>query len=387
MKFVDVSSAVYDESGNAIGVLAAHLSWTWADEIQSSLFASASARKNLDFFVISHSDNMILLGPDALIGQTLALDSIENARSGKNNWSIERWPDGNEYLTGYVLADGYKDYSGLAWVVLVRQPVDTAFASAEYMQYYTLILGVLLTLFFAGLGWWIAGQITESLTEITKAAKALGKGERIEIPKDKGILEIEQLSQSLDEMVYNLTHAESALSEMQSLAHHDALTGLPNRIALDMYLHNTKTRARLHGMDIAVLYLDLDGFKAVNDAWGHHYGDEVLKAIAGRLTANTRTDELVARLGGDEFVMVLYAPEEKARRVASVVAGRVIDAINRPISIQGNEMHVGCSVGIAIWTQIEDDSKTVQNNADTALYYSKRTGKNKMTFFEDIEVK
>jgi hypothetical protein len=191
IKFVDISTAVYDEAGNITGVLAAHLSWEWAKEVEQSIIKPLKNRREIELFVVSASDNTILLGPKEMIGQQLYMESIEEARRGENHWALETWEDGKEYLTGFVYAGGYLNYPGLGWTILVRQPVNIAYSSVKDLQNFILLLGFVFTLCFAVIAWFITGKAVKPLKDITAAANLLRAGEMVEIPQHKGIRDIE----------------------------------------------------------------------------------------------------------------------------------------------------------------------------------------------------
>lgn len=380
MKFVDISKPVYGKEGKLAGVLAAHLSWKWAAEIEKSIMEPLKNRKDIEVFIVSEKDNAILLGPREMIGQKMELDSINEARTGKNNWALETWPNGKEYLTGFGFADGYMNYRGLGWTILVRQPVDIAYSSVEKLQIFILFLGAGFTTAFGAIAWLMTSRVVKPLKEITSAANLLSEGQDVDIPKHIGIREIEILSDSLRKLVESLTDTENALGKMKNLAHHDRLTGLPNRLALDYFVKKAKIKAKREGLTLTFLYMDLDGFKTVNDTLGHNAGDEVLKEVAARLKLNIRGDEIVVRLGGDEFVMVLYTSMQHPIDNAKVVALRVIKALNEPFVLEEGEARIGCSIGGSVWPIDAQEVSDILSLADETLYVSKRSGKNQVNF-------
>ena len=378
MKFVDISTPVFNEENQFIGVLAAHLSWEWAKEIEDSMMKPLQKRNSLEMFVVSGIDNTVLLGPQEELGSVLQLTCVDKARKGENGWVLEKWPDGKEYLTGYVLASGYKDYPGLNWVVLVRQPIDDAYAPIKETLQYIYTFGLILAGLLGILGWIVAGKITSPLKNITTAADQLRRGERVTIPAHKGIKEIEVLSYSLKKLISKLTKTETALEKMENVAHHDHLTGLPNRIALYAFIEE----AMKNDLPFAVLYMDLDGFKKVNDNLGHEAGDILLKDVSERLSEVTPAGGMVARMGGDEFVMVLPAAA-KPENDGMIVGDSIIASINKPFIVNVQEVSVGCSIGGAVWepaTFATSKVNEIIRRADEALYKVKRTGKNRMAF-------
>lgn len=380
MKFVDVSTPVLGYDGEKRGVLAAHLSWEWVAEIQRSIMEPLRDRSNMDIFIVSYTDSTILLGPKEMIGQQLTLESVSLARQGNNNWRVEIWPDGKEYLTGYSFGKGYMDYPGLGWSVLVRQPVELAFAPVSHLQSFILLIGGIFAALFAGVGWFFAGSVTRPLAELAKVADRLRFGERSEVPEQQGIKEMEILSSSLRHLADSLSDTESALGQMSLLAHHDRLTNLPNRIGLDKFLEVAAACAGRKKMALTFLYLDLDGFKGVNDSMGHPAGDLLLIEVAGRLKNSVREEEIAARLGGDEFLIVLNTGSENAHELGQLVAQRIIKALNVPFLLEGKTAKVGCSIGGASWPADSQDIKEVIALADQALYQAKRSGKNCVVF-------
>ena len=166
---------------------------------------------------------------------------------------------------------------------------------------------------------------------------------------------------------------------IRHLAFHDALTDLPNRSLLLDRLERQIALAEREKRFFAVMFLDLDGFKLINDHHGHHIGDSVLKEVAERLKGLIRQSDTVARLGGDEFVVVLDNPTNKDE--VAHIAHRVVTIINEPMEIHGAIAQVGASIGIATFPNDGDTPAALFKNADTAMYAAKVGGKNTYRFF------
>lgn len=382
LQFVDVSVPVTDKQGHISGVLAAHLSWEWSREVEASIVNPLKERlEGVEVFVVSKKDDTILLGPAALVGKRMQNDVLEAARSGNSSWVIEKKGNQDSYLTGYAYGDGYSNYPGLGWTVMIRQPAETAFAPVQQLKRYILISGLAAAMLFGMIGWVLAGWISRPLRNLTRTADLLSSGADVEIPASSRFKDVAVLSASLRNLVLNLTKTESKLSYMSDMALHDKLTGLPNRAALDEFLAHAVSKAKQNRTTLSFLYMDLDGFKKINDTYGHAIGDALLQEIAFRLMDCTRDNEIVARLGGDEFVIILNTSAKKPMLEAEIVAARIISKINLPITIRGEDLHVGCSVGAAVWTP-DGASDTIETLrlADEALYISKRSGKNRITF-------
>lgn len=178
----------------------------------------------------------------------------------------------------------------------------------------------------------------------------------------------------------DITEETRAQARVQYLSQHDALTGLPNRVRLREYLEN-KLESMSHGESrLALLYIDLDRFKPVNDTLGHGAGDEVLMGVANRLKTCTRGDDLVARLGGDEFVMVV--PRMRNRDDIDKLCQRVITALNEPFAYENKQIRIGASIGIAVAPVDALHANELLRCADVALYQAKAAGRGTWCFYE-----
>ncbi|OGT14024.1 MAG: diguanylate cyclase [Gallionellales bacterium RIFOXYB12_FULL_54_9] len=161
-----------------------------------------------------------------------------------------------------------------------------------------------------------------------------------------------------------------AEEKLQQLAHNDPLTGLPNRALFHDRLEQGLALAQRHKLELAVLFLDLDHFKEINDTLGHDMGDALLKETANRLLACVRKTDTVARMGGDEFTVILT--EMKAPESAEQIAKSILKALLKPFELNGTSCQVGCSIGIARYPEHGMDSETLLKHADTAMYHAKR---------------
>ena len=173
---------------------------------------------------------------------------------------------------------------------------------------------------------------------------------------------------------------EAERRRYERLASHDPLTGLPNRRLFQDRLEQALTRAHRRRSRVALLYVDLDGFKDVNDTLGHDVGDELLAAVATRLVAAVRAEDTVARLGGDEFAVVLLDVGERSD--ASLVAQKLLEAIDAPIELRGRTVLTGASVGIAVYPHDARLTDGLMKAADVAMYRVKQQGKGAYAFFD-----
>lgn len=179
--------------------------------------------------------------------------------------------------------------------------------------------------------------------------------------------------------VRDITARKEAEQRIVFLASHDALTGLPNRNLLQDRLQQTICQALRSHKKSAVLFIDLDNFKTINDTLGHDVGDGLLITVAERLVACLRSEDTVARQGGDEFVVVLHAIANE--QDAGIAAQKLLDALKAPYLINAHELHISASIGIATFPNDGDDEVELLKNSDTAMYHAKEAGRNNYRFF------
>jgi len=181
-------------------------------------------------------------------------------------------------------------------------------------------------------------------------------------------------------VVFRDVSATRAMSlEMAHSAEHDFLTGLPNRMLLNDRVSQAIVQARRHAKQVAILFLDLDGFKHINDSLGHAIGDKLLQSVTKRLVDAARTSDTVSRQGGDEFVVLLS--EVQQAQDAEIAARRILAAVAEPHSIEHHELHVTTSVGISVYPEDGLDAETLIQNADTAMYQAKENGRDSYQYF------
>lgn len=179
--------------------------------------------------------------------------------------------------------------------------------------------------------------------------------------------------------IRNITERKEAEARIRYMALHDALTGLPNRALLHDRLRNDIAHARRNQKHVAVLMLDLDHFKHINDSLGHFVGDQLLEAVATRLRACLRDGDTAARLGGDEFVIGL--PDIADGEAAAVVANKILDILTEPFPIEDRKLHISGSIGISLYPADGEDPGALLRAADTAMYDAKQNGRGMHRFF------
>jgi len=179
--------------------------------------------------------------------------------------------------------------------------------------------------------------------------------------------------------VLDLSERKRAEERIRFMAHHDALTGLPNRTLLQDRITQAITSARRAGTQVAVLFVDLDDFKRINDSLGHDIGDRLLQMVAIRLQGCLREGDSVARLGGDEFVLSVHSLVNS--NDVALVARKILEALQLPFTVEGHELHISGSIGISLHPGDGTDVETLMRAADAAMYHAKMKGPNNYQFF------
>jgi diguanylate cyclase (GGDEF)-like protein len=173
---------------------------------------------------------------------------------------------------------------------------------------------------------------------------------------------------------------QAAKIDLDHLAHHDVLTELPNRILFQDRLNQAIESARRQGRHLAVMFMDLDQFKHINDSLGHAIGDQLLQSVAQRLVGCVRHSDTISRQGGDEFVLLLSTIEHAEDTALS--AQKMLAALALPHHIDGHDLHISVSIGISIYPDDGQNAEILIKSADTAMYYAKDNGRNNYKFFE-----
>lgn len=195
-------------------------------------------------------------------------------------------------------------------------------------------------------------------------------------------VQVSLLSSLVAFSVRDITRRKQQEEQLMRLAYYDALTGLPNRrLFHDRLMQSLHTAKRYHRM-LALLYLDLDDFKRINDTYGHGIGDELLTIAASRLTHSIREPDTVCRMGGDEFVVLLQHFEDS--RDVGKIARRIADALLQPFDLKGQKIRITTSIGAAVYPEDGQDGELLLQNADAAMYTSKQAGKNELKFYSEL---
>jgi|GEM_PF-6163386 len=215
-------------------------------------------------------------------------------------------------------------------------------------------------------------QAEAELSEYRDHLEAMVRQRTTEL--EKAILDLEQ----------NITERKQMGQKLEEMATHDFLTGLPNRILLLDRFNIAAALAHRNKARLAVMSLDLDRFKSINDTLGHDAGDQVLKTISTRLTGIIRASDTLARVGGDEFMLLMM--ETNQREDATAIAQKILDSFREPLAFDGQQLVLSISIGVAIYPDDAEDLESLTKKSDAAMYYSKGHGRNQFKFFSDGDV-
>ena len=275
------------------------------------------------------------------------------------------------------------------------QAAEHSASSAEIAEHTLTITGlaVLAVVFLVSVA--LALSISLPVRRLTLAIRSMAGGKRDARAPRGGSAEIDELAESFNTMADQISRAEDELRanqaelerrvaertrQLQYLAYHDPLTQLPNRRQLAARLPNALARATADGRRVALLFVDVDNFKSVNDTLGHNFGDRVLQGIAKRLQSAAGSNSLLARLGGDEFTILfedVSSVEEVESRAASIVT-----ALQYPLTVDGRALSTGASVGAALFPDHAEDAEGLLRAADVAVFRAKELGRNRFAIYQ-----
>ncbi|MBW7900448.1 MAG: diguanylate cyclase [Rhodocyclaceae bacterium] len=385
LRFVDFAAPIHGADGRLRGVVAAHAHWSWAGEVLRSSLATAG--EGVEAFVVNAAGEIIY--PYEHVGR-LALPA---ALPDSGGYARVDWDDGEPFLTARAAMNSTTD---LGWQVVVRQPVAKALAPVSELHRTLLVLGGAVAVAFMFLAYRLAAAFSRPVEALAGAAQRVEQGDE-ETPFDvrSDIREVRMLADSLRGMTARLLGRRRELQEinatlerkveartaelaaanraLEKLARSDALTGLANRLAANERLHGEFLRMQRTGVRYAVLLMDVDHFKRVNDTYGHEVGDRVLRHVAGIAADSARATDFVARFGGEEFFAILPDTDlAGALVVAEKIRAAVADAA-APVVGQ-----VTLSVGVAQATPDDASEDDAVNLADRHLYRAKAEGRNRV---------
>ena len=392
LRFVDFAAPLRDAQGRVRGVLCAHANWNWAQQVIEHLYSPDSKDRGVRVFILDRKGQVIHRPRDGGADD----HPLELARlpvGGGADWA---WSDGRRYLTAAARLPARRAETDLGWLVVTRQPMQEVHSVDAIGRRSIVLTGMLAALAAVGVALWLAHRISHPLAAIAAAARRVRGGDlHTPMPSGGNTRELRLLARAIGDMKAALLEREAVLEqrvaertaelaqalgelaraneELRALAHHDALTGLHNRRWLEARLDDELTRQRRTRQPMALLLLDVDHFKRVNDTLGHAEGDTVLKRVARCLQQGCRGTDALARFGGEEFVVLL--PETRLEG-AHALAEKLRAAVARDA---GMPLPVTISIGLAMaWAGEGRSAAALLQAADEALYAAKAAGRNRV---------
>ena len=404
-RFVDVAMPVFDKAGAPVGVLGAHLSWSFADDLRRTILARQDPALQSDVWILS-ADGVVLVGPPSTT--PFAADLLAKARVG-GGVTFTQTGGERAMLTSLSVTHGEADYPGLGWYVAVRRPAAVALAPANRLAVMIVTVGGAIAMLGVMLAWVLSGGVTRPLTRLTGKIDLIGRDPGVtSVERQHGSRDVLQLSAALRSLMRRLGSAEEGVREahravlelqrraderlkaadertrrlgsdlhtLQALADTDPLTGLLNRRAFLPFAEDAFAYFRRYQRGLGVLMFDIDHFKKVNDSFGHSAGDEVIRVVGEIIATQLRTTDKVARFGGEEFVVLLREVDETG---VATLAERIRERIGVTTVIHGlATVTITISIGAAMALESDRDIQDVIERADKALYDAKSLGRNRV---------
>jgi diguanylate cyclase (GGDEF)-like protein len=398
-RFVDVAVPVSGPDGQLAGVLGAHMSWTWSNEIRDTLLSAVDPALQTGIWILS-AGGQTLLGPE--FGEVPIDPQVLGAVGDKPSHTFIDSDNGPAALAAVVPAASTAD-NGLGWQVVARRPLSAAFAGANQLAISILLVGLVLAVIGVTIAWVVAGRMARPLKQLAEQVDLVGRDPNVTmVDREHGSSDIQMLSASVRSLLRRIGTAEDAaflaeraadslqqkmdektrslgehISALQQLADTDPLTRLLNRRAFLVFASDAMAYYRRYGRDIAILVVDIDYFKRVNDTYGHGAGDDVIEMVGRVISGEVRTTDKVARFGGEEFVVLLRETEVDgavalAERIREKVSETMIDARGH------GAINVTVSIGLAMAETRDRDVADVIERADHALYAAKTGGRNQV---------
>ena len=384
---IDAGIRVNDREGGFTGVI--KLTLDAREAIDAIKRLELAANRGHTVYTLFSDDGRVIYSTGGAWtdkGNSFILNELNERREGVRYDGFMKTNNGDiETFISHAHSNGYRDFSGLGWTIVVEHSKDDILAPVNKLRTQVLVVSTFLTALAIAISLHISRSFSKPVRRLRDAALEFGKGnldKRIEARSDDEIGELAAAFDSMGERLKaTIASLDAELSErkkmenlVRHMAYHDHLTGLPNRLLFVDRLEQVMARGFWHKKHAAVLFLDLDRFKAVNDTLGHSAGDELIKTVAERLKCALRDGDTVARFGGDEFTVLLQdvAREEDVH----LIIEKMLKALEKPALIRGLEVYVNASIGVSIYPNHGESTEVLLKNSDIAMYCAKEKGGN-----------
>ena len=357
-----LAAAMYPADSNLFGLLEA------AKLGQAGYFVVLSPKHKL---IVSATDQQRVMQPMPELGVNPLLD--RRTTQGYEGPGIAMTSQGIEAFTVS------RTMQTTGWIVLAGVPVAEAFAPITTLKRQVYGAALILTVVMVLVLRYVLVRQWAPIEEAGLRIRRMTVGEEPFAPLPVG--RKDEIGTLLDDFNQLIVWRKTAEHQMEYLAQHDALTGLPNRVLVQDRFEQARALADRSGSKVALLFLDLDNFKTINDSLGHAVGDALLRQIADRLAGCVRDADTISRQGGDEFLVVLPALQQPDD--AAPVLLKLLERLREPIQAEGHELSTSVSIGISIYPDDGPDFNTLLKKADTAMYRAKAAGRNAYRYFDE----
>ena len=388
LHLIDFSAPLLDANGKVRGVLGTHADWGWAADVVKVLKPVNAAQSRLEILIVNGESRVI--HPEKYDGKVFLPASLTTERA----FVVGRWDDGNEYVASMVPVQDAAP--SMDWRIVVRQPTGQTLGDVQALQRVIMGSAALSALIFIALVWWGATIFSRPLRQLADQARRVEQGdEDMPLTVSSRTVEINEVTDALRGMASTLLSRKEALAasnvrleqtvavrtaelakaneELRLLARQDTLTRLPNRFAANERLRSEFVLMKRSHNVYAVLMMDVDFFKQVNDTHGHAVGDQVLQWVANILRTTLRESDFIARFGGEEFLALLPSTTLKAACQVAEKLRQAVEAAPDPVAGR-----ITLSIGIALASPEQVDEDDAVRLADHWLYEAKKAGRNRL---------
>lgn len=375
-----ISVAVLDQQGALSGVLAFQLSIQRLNQVMQVTAG------------MGDSGETYLVGPDltmrsdsrfystsTILKTTVNTESVQKAFNGESSVII------TDDYRGISVYSAFKSINmfGQRWAMLAEIDESEVHAPIVSLNHLLIVTGLIIGCLIAALGYFLSSDLATPIRSMTKSMNNLSKNDlSTNISVDERRDEVGLMADALIKFKGVALEKEQLKADLMYMAKHDSLTGLPNREFIMPVLKERTDVDNFKSTGLTIMYVDLDGFKVVNDTYGHAFGDEVLRNVSQLIKRSLREDDIVARIGGDEFLIAF--PENTSTADCEKLAARIINKITAINTIAERSVELGVSLGSAQFPNDARDVKELMRMADEAMYAAKSQGKNCYVVYADI---
>ncbi|MFT2112093.1 diguanylate cyclase domain-containing protein [Marinomonas sp. 2405UD68-3] len=371
-----IAAPIFDEDKHYIGVLAFQMS---IDELNNVMQVTAGMGETGETYLVGmdylmRSDSRFFSSP-SILKKRVETTSVKSALAGQEG--VEATLD----YRNVPVFSAYKsiDFLNTRWAILAEIDEVEVLEPVIILNHFLMISGVIIAVAITVLGYLLAIDLAKPIVTMTNAMNRLARNDlSVNVSVSEREDEVGGMAQALLLFKNSALEREEMRKRLSYLAEYDSLTNLPNRNYAMTYLNKIIETHRETDKRFAVMFADLDGFKSVNDQYGHQIGDKVLKEVSLRFTRNLREKDMVARIGGDEFLLVI--PNIQTQEDCSDMADKLVNSLDSLLESPYDQVEIGVSIGIAIFPEHALQVEDLLRVSDDAMYKAKANGKNRYVF-------